>query len=191
MHFIDTEKTRCFLNLMIQMHSAPSVFYRKAGCTKEFLATVSYNLLKMKTSPLLDLGNEFWGKREWERGEKKEKKKREMEAKQTKKKFIWNWSNPIFSLCIRNLFYFGDEFIFKDMPILLRGIPDLTAVQSALQCTPCSPTCFLQNTTNFPELRLCQYHCALYLSLISSKDNAQPVIFPGKSGKVQNWVWMS
>lgn len=73
MHFIDTEKTRCFLNLMIQMHSAPSVFYRKAGCTKEFLATVSYNLLKVKTSPLLDLENEFWGKREWERGEKKKK----------------------------------------------------------------------------------------------------------------------
>lgn len=126
-----------------------------------------------------------FGGKENEKGEKK----REMEAKQTKKKkFIWNWSNPIFSLCIRNLFYFGDEFIFKDMPILLRGIPDLTAVQSALQCTPCSPTCFLQNTTNFPELRLCQYHCTLYLSLISSKDSAQ---FPSKSGKVQNCVWMS
>lgn len=85
MHFIDTEKTRCFLNLMIQMHSAPSVFYRKAGCTKEFLAAVSYNLLKMKTAPLLDLGNEFWGKREWERGKKKKKRGRWRQNKRKKK----------------------------------------------------------------------------------------------------------
>lgn len=70
MHFIDTEKKWCFLNLMFQMQSAPSVFYRKAGCTEEFLATVSYNLLRVKTSPVLDLENEFWGKREWEKVKK-------------------------------------------------------------------------------------------------------------------------
>lgn len=56
------------------------------------------------------------------------------------------------------------------MPILLRGIPHLTAVQSALQCTPYSPTCSLQNTLNFPELRLSQKSRALDVSLTSNKD---------------------
>lgn len=53
---------------MFQMHSAPSVFYRKAGCTEEFLATVSYNLFILKMN--------FGGKE----NEKREKK-REMKAK--------------------------------------------------------------------------------------------------------------
>lgn len=75
MHFIDTEKKWCFLNLMFQMQSAPSVFYRKAGYTEEFLATVSYNLFILKMN--------FGGKE----NEKREKK-REMKAKQTQKKFI-------------------------------------------------------------------------------------------------------
>ena len=64
---------------------APSVLcvYREAGCTGEFIATVQYHLLKMKTSPVFSLGNHLLGKRGCEKG-----KERETKTKQIQKELI-------------------------------------------------------------------------------------------------------
>lgn len=57
--------------------------------------------------------------------------------------------------CVRRLlqksFCFNDEFIFKAVPILLRGIPPLTAAQRALQCWAFSPTCSLLKQRGLPR----------------------------------------
>lgn len=63
---------------------------------------------------------------------------------------------PCVRLLLQKSCYFNDEFIFKAVPILLRGIPPLTAAQCALQCWAFSPTCSLWNSMDFPELSLCQ-----------------------------------
>lgn len=86
----------------------------------------------------------------------RKRKREEDEGKTNTKRVNLKLIKPHFLSLHQKSLLFSDEFIFKDMPILLRGIPHLTAVQSALQCTPCSPTCSLQNTMNFPELRFCQ-----------------------------------